>query len=119
MRGIATKRVTRTGYVVTPQGELAGAPAEHLTRSLRELVDGGARELIVDLSSVRTVGSDAVDRLAPIARVLAEQGGWLLIAARLTHADGYAVRQVEAGRPGSMLGIHVELDRAIRSVLAC
>jgi len=73
-----TERERDTGTVhVTGEVDLTSAP--RLEQAIRELIDGGVRRLIVDLSDVRFMDSTGLRVLMSSYKRLTEVGGALVL----------------------------------------
>lgn len=64
---------------VTVTGEVDLVEAQRLQRAVLDLVDGGARELVVDLSGVSFMGSTGLGALVVGHNRLLEEGGSLTL----------------------------------------
>ena len=75
---LGTDRDRDTGTVrVTGEVDLTSAP--RLEQTIRELIDGGVRRLVVDLSSVRFMDSTGLRVLMSSYKRLEEVGGSLVL----------------------------------------
>lgn len=80
MTGYDTRRIGET-VVVQPTGRLNMVAAPRLREQLRELVDEGARRLVVDLSTTEFIDSSGLGALISGLKAARQGGGDLRIAA--------------------------------------
>ncbi len=76
-------------------------------------VEGGAQELVIDLSGVTELDGEAVVLLAGLSLKLEDAGGKLSLTARRPPAGARATRRLWTGDLSSALGVHQALDQAI------
>lgn len=73
-------RQGRTGPVVEVAGDLDMSTTPQLRDRLHELVNSGARMVVVDLTSVGFLDSSGLGALVVAHKDLRERGGWLRLA---------------------------------------
>src|ERR1700761_9488733 len=86
-------------HFVTVHGRLTiGEPSEHLNDFVKQLMDKGARKLIINLSDIPQIDSSGISVLVKISIALARLGGGLhLVTGRGRVRDALTVtRLVEA-----------------------
>lgn len=80
MTAFDTRLIGET-VVVQPTGRLNMVAAPRLREQLRELVDGGARRLVVDLAETEFIDSSGLGALISGLKAARQAGGDLRIAA--------------------------------------
>jgi hypothetical protein len=85
---------------------------------LDAVVEGGAREIVLDISTATHADGEAVLFLAWLAHGLASAGGSLKVTARRPSDGARVTRTLRAGVLTCALGVHPVLDRAILQQLA-
>ncbi|MFE0192005.1 STAS domain-containing protein [Streptomyces sp. NPDC059008] len=77
--GVKSVRVTRDVAVVTLHGPIGGGQADALSMRLRQWVQDGARELVLDIEAVPTLTTAGADAFVPALGVLCRTGGHLTV----------------------------------------
>lgn len=108
------RQLSDVACLLTATGNLDRLALSELRSTVACLMRKGVRDLVLDLSATKTVGTGVVEPVVDVATRLDELGGALLLAADRPDAKcGYIMRRVDPSDSGSMLGINLALDRAI------
>ena len=98
--------------VISLSGNLMGGPdASALNTKLHELVDGGARRVVVDLGGVQFMNSSGLGLLIGGATTLRTAGGSLKIAA----ASEKILTLIKITKLGSVFETHPTVEAAVAS----
>lgn len=79
---LATVDVGPRARVIVLRGDIRGAAVDALREELLAAIEGGVREVFVDLSDVESVGSPFHDLVSAASITLADRGGVLLVWSR-------------------------------------
>jgi anti-anti-sigma regulatory factor len=110
---LAVKRVGETVAILRLRDALRDRAVTALRDSFLEEVDGGALEVVIDLSEVDDIGADGAAALVSMADVLLSRNGALWIAAAKTDVGGHALREIETRGAAALGGIYPVLDAAL------
>ncbi|MCZ7589678.1 MAG: hypothetical protein M5U27_12670 [Gaiella sp.] len=79
---VTTAHVGRRARVIALRGPIRAQAVEQLREHLLSALDGGVRELFVDISEAESLTSPARELIASASYTLADRGGVLLVWSR-------------------------------------
>lgn len=100
--------------VVTVSGKLDAVTAPVFEKSLRELVDGGAERVVVDLAELDYVSSAGLRALLVMGKLLTARGGRSCIA----NARGNVLSVFEMSGFATLFRLSASLQAALRDIEA-
>jgi len=111
---IERKRISNLAYVIILRGELKGWDALTVEEELSDMLDEGAREIVVDLSETTFLDGHALDAFVETAaRLRSLGGGRLLLACSLPRGGGYAFQPLKPDNLEPLRKLHPALADTI------
>ena len=91
---ITTKQITAVAHLVFLRGEPCADQARLLGDGLREIIEAGGREIVVDISDATGIDEDMLETLAETAEQLDASGGELLVARKQQEDESYRLSRL-------------------------
>jgi anti-anti-sigma regulatory factor len=110
---IETTRTWKSGWRISPVGELGRWDALNLDEELLDAFERGGSTIVVDLSAVTDIDPFALTVLREAAERHHRAGGELLLAARDNSPLEYTIQLLHPDEPEQLSGLHQGLDRAL------
>ena len=108
--GLSSIEVGRRLWIVVPPSTVDSEQAGELRDALVEALDRGALNLVVDLTTVVEMSSDAVDVLAAVSETLLARGGLLWLANMGGDGYSFAILPVDERGLGALVGLSPAID---------